>query len=401
MSQKHILVVDDSEMVTQMMRMLLARLGYGVTLKTSAVEALKWLRIPGNLPDLIISDVLMPEMSGQQFIRQVRNDPLTADLPVILLTAHEDQNQKIEGFEAGADDYLVKPIDPVELDLRVKALMARSRRSVKAKAEAKTITVFSLRGGVGTTSLAVNLSTALTQLWSIEVVLLDLALKNGHCGLFLDAKSKNSISRLVNWDTPTAEPEIIEQLLIKHSSGVKLLAAPASPAEAELITPEVVDRAWPYLRASYPFMVIDGGSQLTEPVLTALERSHTILLMLAPEMASAKAAIDALRIFEQLGYDMDRVIPVVNWPFPHYGLPQKTLEAALKRQVTVTIPHDSRAFIQAINTGQPASLINPTSKSSLAIASLAYELSSEEMETKEVVTSSKLLPWARKLVKVA
>jgi pilus assembly protein CpaE len=401
MSQGHILVVDDSEMVTQMMRMLLGRLGYAVTLKTSAIDALKWLRVPGNLPDMIMSDVMMPEMDGQEFIRRVRSDPLTTHLPVIMLTAHEDQDKKIEGFEAGADDYLVKPVDPIELNMRVKALLARSQRFVQPRSEAKTITVFSLRGGVGTTSLAVNLSASLAHLWGIEVPLLDMALKNGNCGLFLDTKSKNTISRLVTWDTPTVEPDIIEQLLIKHPSGIKLLAAPLSPAEAELITPEVVDRAWPYLRASYPFLVVDGGSQLSEPTLTLLERSHTILLMLAPELASVKAAVDTMRVFEQLGYDLDRVMPVVNWTFPQYGLPQKNLEAALKHQINTIIPHDSKAFIQAVNSGQPSFITNPTSPSSLAIATLAYDLSTQEMANKEIAQPSKLLSWIRRQSKAA
>jgi pilus assembly protein CpaE len=401
MSQKHILVVDDSEMATQIMLKLLNRLGYAVTIKTSPIKALTWLRVPGNLPDLIICDVMMPEMNGHEFIRQVRSDPLAAHLPVIILTASKDQNEKIAGFEAGTDDFLVKPVDPTELDLRVKALLARARRSAHSQPEAKVITSFSLRGGVGTTSLAVNLSAALAPLWGIEIPLLDLSLKNGHCALMLNARPKNTIVRLVEWDTPTLEAEAVERMLFRHATGIKLLAAPQSPIEAELITPEVLDRVWPYLRASYPLMVLDGGSQLTEPSLTALERSHVILLMLAPELASVKAAVDALRVFEQLGYDLDRVMPVVNWTFPHNGLSRKSIETALNRQIAADIPNDTRAFVQAVNTGQPSFVTDSASPSSLAIATLAYKLSSAEMESKAISDPSKLLTWVRKLAKAA
>jgi pilus assembly protein CpaE len=403
MQQEHILVVDDNEMVTQMMRILLTRLGYAVTLKTSPIEALRWLQIPGNLPDLIMSDVIMSEMSGHEFIRQIRNDPLAAHLPIIMLTASEDSDERIAGFEAGTDDYLVKPVDPTELDLRVKALLARSRApsSHFTQSEAKIITLFSLRGGVGTTSMAVNLSVAVAHLWGIEVALLDLALKNGHCALMLNLRSKYTISNLVEWETPAVDVEMIENLLLKHETGVRLLAAPQYPAEAELITPVVVDRAWPFLRASYPFMIIDGGSQLTEPTLTALERSQIIILILAPELASVKATADAMKLFNQLRYDDSaQILPVINWIFPNNGLPQKNIESALRRRIAGVISHDSDAFAKAINTGQPSFATNPMSQSSLAIATLAYHLSVAEMEGQEV-NSPQLLTQIRRLAKAA
>ena len=91
MTLQHILVVDDSQMAIEVMRNLLSRLGYAVTTKTNPVEALGWLRVPGNLPDLIICDVMMPEMSGHDFVRQVRSDPMAAHLPVIILTANNHQ----------------------------------------------------------------------------------------------------------------------------------------------------------------------------------------------------------------------------------------------------------------------------------------------------------------------
>lgn len=124
---KHILVLDDNEMTIQLMRLILSRLGYRVTLKSKPSEALDWLQVPGNLPDLIISDVMMPGMTGQEFLRRVRRDPLTAHVPVIMVTAYEDKDQIADSFEAGADDYMIKPIDANHLDLRIRALLARSQ----------------------------------------------------------------------------------------------------------------------------------------------------------------------------------------------------------------------------------------------------------------------------------
>jgi pilus assembly protein CpaE len=403
MKQEHILVVDDNEMVTQMMRLLLSRLGYAVTLKTSPVEALKWLRIPGNLPDLIISDVIMPEMSGQEFIRQVRNDPLAAHLPIILLTANNDMTEKIAGFQAGTDDYLVKPVDPTELELRVKALLARAKAPTTAQSqtEAQVITLFSLRGGAGVSSIAVNLAVALAQLWGIELPLLDLALKNGHCALMLNLKPRYTLAHLAEWDTPTVEATTIENLLLKHESGVRLLPAPLSPIEAELVTPAVIDRVWPFLRASFPLMLVDGGSQFIEPTLTAFERSQAIVLLVTPELASLKAAVDALHVFERLGYGPDHILPVINSTFPQPGLSQRNIESALGRKVAALIPHGHNSFIQAINNGQPVVSANPTSQASLALTNLAYKLTSARMEKSVTGPPSKLLTGARRVAQAA
>ena len=144
---------------------------------------------------------MMPEMSGYEFIRQVRATPSVDHLPIILLTAKGDLAERIAGFEAGADDYLTKPINAVELEQRVEALLSR-KRAVANCPEATIITVFSLRGGVGTTSVAVNLSIALAHLWDIRVLLADMALKNGHCAMMLNLAPNRSLADLAKQKQP-------------------------------------------------------------------------------------------------------------------------------------------------------------------------------------------------------
>ena len=399
MIQAHILVVDDSRLAATIVAEYLTKLGHQVTIKANAVEALNWLHAPGHLPQLIISDVMMPEMSGHEFIRQVRATPLTDHLPIILLTAKDDLAERLAGFEAGADDYLVKPINAVELGQRVEALLSR-KQAVADCPEATIITLFSLRGGVGTTSMAVNLSIALARLWDIQVLLADMALKNGHCAMMLNLAPNRSLADLARQKQPTFEPEAIETLLLNHESGMRLLPAPASPAEAEMITPAVIDQIWPYFCTAYPFVVIDAGSELNEVTLAVLSRSHTVLLMLAPELGSLKAATDALQILTRLNLETTQVLPVINWTFSHDGLPQKSIEATLGRPAVGVIPYARTAFTRAINTGRPILTTNPTAQASLAIASLAYHLSSAEIKAKESHTAnpSQLLIWVRKLV---
>ncbi len=317
MENAHIVVVEDSEITLFKLRSILVRLGYTVTTCSNPVEALEWLEKPGNTANVIMTDVMMPKMDGIEFVRRVRSSPATAHTPIIMLTGQTDMESKIGGLQAGADDYISKSVSPTELELRLKALLSRSetKEGTIAQTVAKTISVFSLRGGVGKTSVAVNLSIALTKLWGIEVTLWDMA-STGHCASFINAKPKNTLAILHDWAEESVEEELLGQLLVKHESGVRLLSAPESPAEAELVTNRTIDLVWPYLQGNSSYLVVDAGSQFTDPVMTILERSDIILLVLAPEIASVKSAGDALAIFEKLGYNLGKVVLVINNIFP-------------------------------------------------------------------------------------
>ncbi|RME74662.1 MAG: response regulator, partial [Chloroflexi bacterium] len=332
MAQTHVLVVDDDEMISQMMGMMLRRLGHKVTLKNNPLEALQWLRSVDPLPDLILCDLMMPEMSGHELIRKIRADSRLSHLPIIILTANDEMEDKIAGFQAGADDYLVKPVNPTELELRINALLSRVKAAPSAPQPARqatVISVFSLRGGVGTSSLAVNLAITLATLWETKVGLMDMALKNGHCALMLNLRPKNTLAALTDWDSDTVDPDTMNNLMLKHESGIELLPAPLSPVEAELVTSGVIDLVWPRLLERYSYLVVDAGSQLVDPVLHVLDRSKYIVLVMAPELASLKDAVDALRVFKQLGYDAAQIIPVVNHTFAQGGLARRNIEAAL------------------------------------------------------------------------
>jgi pilus assembly protein CpaE len=382
MDKAHILVVEDSEITLFKLKAVLLRLGYAVTTSPAATEALDWLNQTKERPDLILSDVVMPGMDGKEFIRQVRATPAIAKIPIILLTGQTEMSDKLAGMEAGADDFVPKTISPTELELRIKALLARAQNEQTfSQITAKIITVFSLRGGVGTTSVATNLAVALAHLWDIKVCLWDLALSSGQCAFFLNLKPKATLTSLANWPDDAVEEPILVDMLMKHESGIELMPAPQTASEAELVTPHVVDLIFPYLVSNFAFLVVDGGNHFTDAVLTLLERSDIIVLMLSPELASVRAALDAMQIFDKLGYDPGKVLPVVNCNFTADRLPLKRIESTLKKPVFAEIPYDSPLFIQAIHSGRPFITTDPKSDVGLAVTTLAYKLSSSEMET--------------------
>ncbi|HJU65093.1 MAG TPA: response regulator, partial [Gemmatimonadaceae bacterium] len=122
----YVLCVDDNEDMRLMVREVLASAGHDVNLAPDGLSALA--SIQEREPDLLVLDLVMPGMSGIDVCRAVKRNPFTARIPVLMLTAQSDIDSKVQGFEAGADDYLPKPFDPRELRSRVVALLRLVRR---------------------------------------------------------------------------------------------------------------------------------------------------------------------------------------------------------------------------------------------------------------------------------
>ena len=400
MENARILVVDDSEITLFKIKAILLRLGYVVTTHTNPLNALEWIKAPGSGVDLILSDMNMPEMSGVDFVKALRALPGTANTPVIMLTSLTEMDDKIAGLQAGADDYIGKTVTPTELDLRLKAMLARSQttETTFTSAVARTISVFSLRGGVGTSTISVNLAIALSQLWGIDACLWDMAIPSGHCATMLNIKPKNTLASLGNDEGPIEE-HTLAQLLVQHGSGIKVMPAPLDVADAELVTPKVVDQVWSYLQGNFSYLVVDAGHSITESVLNILERSDVILLTLAPEIASVKSAGDALNAFDQMGFDLNKVWLVVSNTFPKLTLPVRKILPVLRNRPAFEIPYDSDRIVEAILTGQPMITTAPKSDVGLAIIAIAYKLSVQQMESKKKASNTPMLDSIRKFFK--
>ena len=122
--QISVLVVDDESAIREMIRFALGKSGMKVRCASSGREALG--KINEKSPDILLLDWMMPNMSGPQLTRRLRKDPLTKDIPIIMLTAKITEDDKVTGLNAGADDYMIKPFSPRELVARISAVLRRS-----------------------------------------------------------------------------------------------------------------------------------------------------------------------------------------------------------------------------------------------------------------------------------
>ena len=194
----HVLVIDDEVIFHNMV----ARALQGLNFKISTAEnGTKGLFLARTLkPDIIISDVMMPDIIGYEVVRSLRREPEFAQTPILMLTAQSGLQDKLKAFEAGADDHLTKPFEPEELAARVNVLLRRAEAARTAAAlvpaqireDARMIVVHSLRGGTGSSSLAVNLALGLRGLWKGSTNLIDLTMMAGQVALMLNTSLRRT-----------------------------------------------------------------------------------------------------------------------------------------------------------------------------------------------------------------
>ena len=276
-----ILVVDDTELNLKMVGAILLKDGYEVITARSGNEALELIKV--SPPALAILDVMMPDMDGYTLCNRLRENSITAKIPIIILTALSGVEDKIKAFDSGADDFLAKPFEPQELRARVKVLLRRvsENKSVQtSEVSGKVIAVFSLRGGVGVSMLSSNLAVSLSQIWKTPTALVDLAFMNGQSALLLDLPLRNTWADLIRSPIKELDMDQINSVLLRHDAGVHVLASPRRPEDAEGITGEYVQRAIELLRTYYEYIILDLPHDFTETTLAGLDMADQILLCL-------------------------------------------------------------------------------------------------------------------------
>lgn len=131
MASPSILVVEDEQAIAEMIMTSLELAGYQV--KRAANGQIAFQMVLDDMPDLILADWMMPMMSGLELATKLKKEENTAEIPIILLTAKSDEDDKIKGFDAGIDDYVVKPFSPRELLARIRAVLRRGNADIEGK----------------------------------------------------------------------------------------------------------------------------------------------------------------------------------------------------------------------------------------------------------------------------
>jgi len=389
-----ILVVDDDPIALKLVSSILTAQGYRIATVQGPKESLSILA--DQTFDLVLLDVLMPEIDGYELCRRLRKNPKTSELPIILLTALDTLEQKMRGFDAGADDYIAKPFEPKELIARIEVLLRRAApRSTVEPIEniGKVISVFSLRGGVGVSTIAANLAAGLAQLWDKQALLVDLVFTAGQAALMLNVPLRKTWADLATIPNEEIDIELLEMLLLPHPSGVRVLAAPARPEQGELITEEKIQHVLGLLRGYYEYIIFDLPHDFSFATLEGLDVSDEILIPLSPDLASVRCTALTLSALASLDVPPAAIHLLLNWIFRGGGLPRKDMESALKRDVEIIIPHAPKPLVAAINSGVPPVFGAPDTPLAALFEDMAYRMSNAEHkeETPKITTEA----WKR------
>jgi len=377
-----ILAIDDVKIYHNMIIHALEPQGYQIETALSGSEGIQKARSIN--PDLIITDVMMPDMSGYEVTSALRREENFAHTPILVLTAQADMQAKLNAFEAGADDYLTKPFAPKELEARIVALLRRVERlkavhkESKNEEKARLIAVHSLRGGIGCSSLAVNLSLSMFELWHKPTILIDLAMTAGQVALMLSAPLKRTWADLARFSADEIDFEAINSVINQHESGLSLIPAPTLPSEATSLGTEMLGTALKMLRQEFCYIVADLPHDFNAMTLCALDEADLVLLLVAPEMASIRAASAALDTYTKLNYPPEKIKLILNAVVPRSGLSKEKIESALALPITVTIPYIADKFVQAINYGQPYISSHPDDAVAGLFEDFAFHLSQDE-----------------------
>jgi pilus assembly protein CpaE len=368
-----ILVVDDDPNVQRLLRVTLKQEGFDVVVAGDGAEGLKMWET--EEPALILLDVTLAKLDGYEVATKIREaEGTSGHIPIIMLTAEKEVEQKVRGLRAGADDYLVKPFHQAELLARMKSLLARFQtREGTGGGKApmgKLLAFYGAKGGVGTTTLAINAAIALHDEQTRRVALVDGVLQFGDHRVFLDlGNDRKSISDLVS--APSIDADLMKSVLVRHDSGVDLLLAPPSPEDGDLVTEAQMGQSLAILRTMYDYVVVDVEKRLGDLTLSVLDHADMIFVVMTADLSCLKNVRLVLEALGRIGYESSRVKLLLNRSNAFTGISVQAAEGALKRQFEFKITNEYRVAISAQNSGTPFSFSKPDSPLGREIAQLA------------------------------
>jgi pilus assembly protein CpaE len=383
-----LLIVDDIPETRENLRKLLF-FESDIDVVGAAVNGEEGIQMAVELqPDIVLMDINMPGIDGI-----TASERITQQVPfcqVIMMSVQGEADYLRRSMLAGAREFLIKPFSSDELVgsiRRVYQLGASRRQAIPVQQgtggvtvadpgrqqKGKVVSVFSAKGGVGCSTIAVNVAIALQQNAASKVALVDANLQFGDVGVLLNLYASRTIADLAS-HADELDNELLGDIFIPHSSGVKALLAPPRPEVADTVNPALVLDVLERLRAMFDIIIVDTSSSLDDLVLSVLDISDKIIIVTTPEIPAIKNAKLFFEVAEALEYDRSRVMFVLNKADRRINIRAEDIESNIKYKIEGQLPLDERVVTTAVNQGVPYVLGDKNSLLTQATLSLANHL---------------------------
>lgn len=320
-------------------------------------------------PDIVLMDINMPGVDGI-----TASERISQQVPfcqIIMMSVQGEADYLRRSMLAGAREFLIKPFSSDELVSsirRVYQLGATRRQAMPAMTQiptgaaaststmpqekGKIVTVYSAKGGVGCSTIAVNVAIALQQNAASKVALVDTSLQFGDVGVLLNLYASRTIADLAS-HVDELDNELINDIFIAHSSGIKALLAPPRPEVADTVTPALVVDVLERLRTMFDIIIVDTSSVLDDLVLSVLDISDKIIVVTTPEIPAIKNAKLLFEVTEALEYERERTMFILNKVDKRINIRAEDIEANIKYKIEAQLPLDERSVTTAVNQGVP------------------------------------------------
>jgi pilus assembly protein CpaE len=373
----------------------------------SAGDAQQGIRMAKDQrPDVILMDINMPGMDGIAATEAIyASNP---ECEVIMMSVQGEPDFLRRAMLAGAREYLVKPFtgdelagsirQVYELGADKRARLAAMQQPVAPAAIApsplptgRMISVFSPKGGVGRTTVATNVAVAIRAATGKRIALVDCSLLFGDIAIMLNLPTSKTISDLIG-NIQALDQDLLEGVMVDHTSGVRVLLAPSRPEMAELIGAEHVRKILSLLKSLYDYVVVDTHASFDDTMLGALDLSDRILVLTTLEMPAIKNLKLFLEVADALHYTHDKLMLVLNRADSTGGIEVKDIEESIRFKISANIVSAGQLMTAAVNQGVPVVMSqreSPVAKNIIDLAtSLLTEADAAEAQQKALASAA-------------
>ncbi len=278
----------------------------------------------------------------------------------IVVTYPGSSNERLLGaMRMGANDYIAHEPEMAEFrSVLVRASQQGLASSSISKPTGSIISVFSNKGGVGTTMSTINLAASLAEKTTGSVVVVDLVLQHGDIAVFLDVSTDQNVVSMIP-ELDRADASFFQSSLSQHAAGMYVLPAPYHPDEAELVSATQITDLLQSLSQVFEYVVVDLGNGYSETTLAVLDLSELVFLVTLPSLPDVRNTRRAIDLFKRINFELSKVKVVINRHNAKDQIGMDTVQEGLGHEVNWTITNDFGAVIRSINEGTAIRMIQP------------------------------------------